>query len=247
VKPLFRLALRVLTHSPQNVRGHILPVNAPLGTPRLSAVSRSVLAQLIERSTAQAVMHECMCRKIGNCADYPQDTGCLVLGDAVHRLHPALGREVTAGEALAHADKALSAGLSPMVIHMNGDALLWSLQYDKMLTVCFCCPCHCMVRKAVDNQHPEIAAGITALPGASVTLDSAKCTGCGRCTAQCFTGAIAVRAGKAQIDHEKCVACGRCAMACRGGALAVDVVDDFDAEPILGLYRSRTADVFTRQ
>ena len=245
VKPLYRLALRVLTHSPKHVRGHILPVNEPLGSPRLASLSRGVLAELVEKSSALALMHGCMCRELGNCTDYPHDIGCLVLGEAVHRLHPGLGREVTKAEALAQVDRALAANLTPMVIHMNGDALLWSLQYERMLTVCFCCPCHCLVRRAVTAGHPEISAGITALPGVRVALDERTCVGCGICEQHCFTQAIAVREGKAAIDTEKCVACGRCAMACPLGALRVDVAQEFSAAPVLSEYNRRTGGVFT--
>lgn len=152
VKPLFLLALRILTHRKQSVKGHILPMNAPVGQPEQEALGREVLERLISESTAVALMNECMCRSVGGCEKYPRELGCLVLGNEALRVHPSLGREVSREEALKHADRALSLGLTPMVIHFKGDSVLWSLDHRRMLTVCFCCPCHCLIFKAMKKR-----------------------------------------------------------------------------------------------
>lgn len=239
VRPLFLLALRVLTHRKQQVTGRILPMNARIGRPEQAALGRDVLAELIAHSTAIGAMNECMCRAVGGCTDYPKDIGCLVLGSGALALHPGLGRSVTRQEAMAAVDRALACGLVPMVIHLKSDALLWSLDHKKMLTVCFCCPCHCLIRQAMGKNGSGAARHVTGLPGVAVSLDAAKCTGCGRCAAACFTGALSIENGKAAIDGARCVACGRCTMACRSGALAVDADPGYDAGPVLREFEQR--------
>jgi ferredoxin len=237
-KPLFLLALRLLTRRRHSVKGHILPLNAPVGRPEQDALGREVLARLIEESTAVAAMNECMCRAVGGCKEYPVDLGCLVLGSEAARVHPGLGREVGREEAMAVVDRAIGLGLTPMVIHFKGDSVLWSLDHRRMLTVCFCCPCHCLIRQSAGKR--ASSRGITGLPGVAVALDLRKCAGCGRCAGACFTGALTIEGGRVRIDRARCVACGRCAMACARGALTVDLEGDFDAGPVIREYESRT-------
>lgn len=239
VKPLFRLALRILTGRSRHIRGHVLPVNRSLGEAAQTALSRDVLAGLIARSTAVGAMNECLCRAVGGCTDYPADLGCLLLGDAVRELHPGLGREVSRQEALNRVDRALALNLTPMIIHFKSDAVLWSLDHSRMLTICFCCPCHCLIREAVGSRSAP-SANLTGLPGVTVALQPDKCTGCGRCRAACFLGALHMEQGKPAIDETRCVACGRCAMACPHGALTVKARCAVDAAPVAREYEQRT-------
>lgn len=235
VKPLFRFALRVLTSERRELSGRILPLNTKLGSPAQTPLGRDALEHLIERSTAVGAMNECMCRAVGGCRDYPADLGCLVLGDAVKSLHPSLGRAVERSEAMAIVDRALGLGLVPMVIHLKSDAMLWSLEHSRMLTVCFCCPCHCLIQKALAAQKrpKEPRAKVLGLPGVAVRLDANRCVGCGQCVFACFTGAMSVENGKAAVDAGKCLACGRCAMGCARGALVVEAQECVDAGALL--------------
>lgn len=226
-RPLFSLALRILTSEKQPVRGRILPLNAPVGRPEQAPVARDVLEKLIGRSEGIALMHECLCRSVGGCAEYPKEVGCLVLGEAARSVHPALGRPAGAAEALERVDSALRLGLVPMVMRLRCDSMLWSLEEGRMLTVCFCCPCHCLMRKAAEVRRDPFLAG---LPGVSVLFEKEKCISCARCAGACFTGAITMRGGKPWVDRQKCLACGRCAAACGQGALAVTVDAGYDGE-----------------
>lgn len=240
VKPLFRFALRVLTHQKHAVKGHILPLNVKLGQPEQSALGRDVLTELISRSTAVGAMSECLCRVVGGCTEYPADIGCLVLGDAVQSLHKGLGHAVSHREALERVDRALALGLVPMVIHFKNDAVLWSLEHSRMLTICFCCPCHCLIRQAIGQRKNINSTNVTGLPGVLVRLDPDKCACCGKCTGACFMGALELKGGIPIIASDRCVACGRCAMACPTGALAIDAEGTFDSAPLVREYEKRT-------
>lgn len=240
VKPLFRLALRLLTGRKQSIRGHILPVNANLGQPVQTQLSRELLVGLINRSTAVGAMHECLCRATGGCEEFPKDLGCLVLGQSVHSLHPGLGREVSREEAIEVVDRSLALGLSPMVVHFKGDALLWSLEHSKMLTICFCCPCHCMLRDALILRGVG-GSRLTGLPGVSINHQESQCIGCGQCADVCVANAIRLEDDRPAIDQERCVRCGRCAMVCPSGALSVQAATDANAGELIHEYGRRTA------
>ena len=48
-------------------------------------------------------------------------------------------------------------------------------------------------------------------------VDTAKCTGCGRCKKVCPQGAITISMeGKSVTDRDKCIVCGKCESACLG-------------------------------
>jgi ferredoxin len=59
-----------------------------------------------------------------------------------------------------------------------------------------------------------------ASPLGKVTLEKARCTGCGLCALDCPTGALIVSfSGEAEVyqllfKHNLCVACGRCVEVC---------------------------------
>lgn len=65
-------------------------------------------------------------------------------------------------------------------------------------------------------------------PLGRVALDTAKCTGCGLCSRECPTGALAAlnddEAGTFRLvfRHGVCVACGACAKICPEKALTVE-------------------------
>jgi hypothetical protein len=127
----------------------VLAVNASLGGAENLALTREELERLVQRSQGIALMDECMCRAVGGCGDYPRDIGCLVLGADVCNLHPGLGRPASWVEAMARVDRALGCGLVPMAMRLKSDAVLWSLRGGSFLTICFCCPCHCLVLKGL--------------------------------------------------------------------------------------------------
>lgn len=53
-------------------------------------------------------------------------------------------------------------------------------------------------------------------------IDAAACTRCGRCVAQCPTGAVAMGdAGPVIVEPEACTYCGVCESLCPTGAVAL--------------------------
>jgi hypothetical protein len=234
MKPLLSLGLRALLNKPEQVRGRVLPMNVSL-RPEQAALSREALTRLIGNADALAAMDECLCRRIGGCRDYPVDLGCLVLGEGVHAMHPKLGRPIGREQALKLMDRALDCGLTPTVLQALPDEWLWSVDHRRIVTVCFCCPCHCLVREAMGRLHnPVVLGGVKAANGLCAAVNASECMGCGHCAAACFVGAVCIQDGCAAVDPARCVACGRCAAVCPAQAIAVQADARYDADALAG-------------
>ena len=73
-----------------------------------------------------------------------------------------------------------------------------------------------------------------ASPLGRVTLERAKCTGCGLCALDCPSGALAVsvdsESGVYQLlfKHNLCVACGQCVEICPEGCLRMERTVELD-------------------
>ena len=73
-----------------------------------------------------------------------------------------------------------------------------------------------------------------ASPLGKVTLEEAKCTGCGLCALDCPTGALAVSSsGEADVyqllfKHNLCVACGQCVEVCPEQCLGLERTLELD-------------------
>jgi formate hydrogenlyase subunit 6/NADH:ubiquinone oxidoreductase subunit I len=71
-------------------------------------------------------------------------------------------------------------------------------------------------------------------PLGRVSLDTAKCTGCGLCTLECLTGALKIMlsedtgAFRLLFQHGLCLACGMCAEICPEKCLHVERVLELD-------------------
>jgi Pyruvate/2-oxoacid:ferredoxin oxidoreductase delta subunit len=150
------------------------------------------------------------------------------MGGAVKSLDPKIGRIATKEEVKAHIRKGLDAGLYPLISHYRRDAMMFGLDFEKLLIVCFCCPCHCVVRNAsrvseeFDN---SFFTNAEKFPTVRITLDTAKCSGCGKCVSGCMANAITLKDGKAILDADKCKGCGHCAYTCEAYSVSYDIND----------------------
>ncbi len=219
---------------------HIIPVNESVPPGGAVVLPVKIISAFVERADGIAIMRECLCRRGEGCASYPVDLGCLLFGPAVRELSKGLGRIVGPDEALSHAERAIRAGLVPLVVHNRFDAWLWGIDYGRMMNICFCCDCCCSVRRGV-RLGIDGGASLTMhrLDGLTVSVGTG-CDGCGACEAGCFARAIRVSTGVARIDQELCKGCGRCMDVCPKRAITMSLDPTADpARRLLSLYAKR--------
>ena len=203
----------------------LLPIGEAIQGSESVVLPYPLPAPLVEGASARTILNECVCRRVEGCQAYPRDVGCLFLGNGATQIDGELGRRATAVEALAHVERAMSAGLMPTILHAAFDAYLLNIPYRRMLTVCFCCDCCCTVRYDLRTGPQAFRDAVARLPGLTVQVGEA-CVGCGACVSACDAGAIALHGGVALPDEVQCRGCGRCAAACPTGAIEVQVADE---------------------
>jgi ferredoxin len=204
----------------------IIPVQEAVRGTESVVLPYPLLTPLVERVSTRFLLSECMCRRGENCHSYPQDLGCLFLGDSAAEIAPTMGRPVDAAEALAHVQRAMEIGLVPLVIHAAFDAWVLGIPYDRTLAICFCCDCCCTVRQGLRLGPPAFWDTVVRLPGLTVAVGP-ECVGCGACVDACHVRAISLDDGQAHIgDH--CKGCGRCAAVCPIGAITLHLAEDVD-------------------
>ena len=200
-------------------RANFIPVHVDVERPGSVALPGQVVEQVIQESSFRFILHRCLCRSLEPCQRYPEEIGCLFLGEGAREIVSALGREASVEEALAHHRKALALGLVPMVGRLRWDSLwLGVKRADQLLTICHCCDCCCYFR-LYRILPAEAASGLQKLEGLEVWVGEA-CDGCGICVEHCFIKAMAIQGGKAVVG-ESCRGCGRCATVCPRQAVKV--------------------------
>jgi ferredoxin len=198
-----------------------IPINKDIQGGEGIALPEQVLDRLIDLSGYRAILHSCMCRRIAQCKEYPEDLACIFMGEAAKLIPDHHKREVSKQEAKDHARKAIAAGLVPIVGEARGDYSLLRIPYEgnegRLLTNCFCCECCCLSRAWRKAPVSTVDAVMHPVEGLTVEVTD-DCVGCGACVTTCFIDAIQVRAGRAVID-DYCRVCGRCAAACPNDAI----------------------------
>ena len=183
-----------------------------------------VVKALIDRTDDIFIMNFCLCRKSNNCKDYPIDHGCVFLGKGIRKIPEKFGRVATKDEAKAYIDECTELGFVHIIGRNKLDSM-WLHTGDKkdLMSICNCCPCCClwnMVRDISD----DIAGTYRRMDGVSVSVDTEKCIGCGKCEKICFTKAISIVNGKSVLD-DKCRGCGRCVEICPQDAISISFDD----------------------
>ena len=210
----------------------VLPVNIDVSDKgEKTVVPFDFIKESLKSVTYIAGANVCLCRESNDCKDYPHDIGCLFLGEAgkVIVKHD-LGCELTYEEACARVDKAAEAGLMGQAVWVEFEQLVWGIRndmMDRMLEICFCCPCCClamnMARNSTEKERQRFhPSGWTAV------AEIKKCIGCGKCINgreernKCPMDAISIgEDGKVRINQELCVGCGICKMQCPVDAIKI--------------------------
>jgi UDP-glucose 4-epimerase len=227
LRPLSRLLIRTLKSE-----AIIIPVHETIANPESVVLPYPLLAPLIRHASTRFLMNECMCRRGDNCQTYPQDFGCLYLGDGAAKISPSMGRLVDQDEAIAHMRQGMALGLVPLVVHTTFDALALGIPYRRMLGVCFCCDCCCTVQQGLRLGPPAFWDIVVRLPGLAVEVNGA-CVGCGACVGACYVKAISLGDGRARIDGDLCKGCGRCLTSCPTGAISLRMDETADTMGLL--------------
>ena len=199
----------------------IIPVNETLQGTQSVELPYQVLKPLVEQASVRFVLNQCVCRRGEGCQHYPQDLGCLFLGNGAADLHPTLGNQVSAEEALCHVRQAMDLGLVPMVVQSAFDAWMFGVPYRRTLGVCFCCDCCCAVRRGLRDGPRAFGDQIGRLPGLTVNVGP-ECVGCGLCVEVCYVKAISILDGHVVIDG-RCKGCGRCVEVCPVRAIHLEM------------------------
>ncbi len=201
-----------------------LPINADISMPADAPLPLALLERFIEEASHRVIIDYCACRRGWHCKRYPEDIGCLMMGDSALEIKRYPGREVGVEEAKEHARRAVEAGLVPVVGKVRADNYIFDVKdRSRMLTTCFCCECCCVTRftryvplKSLDPLQPR-------LEGVTLTVTE-SCNGCCKCVKHCYIQAIEVIDGRAVIG-EYCRGCGRCASVCPEGAIEISIDD----------------------
>ena len=198
----------------QRVFSDIHPIQPPI----------EMVKDAVRRSSVRVIMHECLCRKIQDCKDYPLDLGCLFIGPAARScVERGIGYEATVEEALAHIDRAKEAGLSMSAYFVEAEEYVWGFKDADMpnfLEICFCCPCCCSAVHFEHGAGGELKRILHQSSGWSCIVDTTRCIGCGACEEACPHERIHVENGRAVV-HMECAGCGQCLKACPADALSV--------------------------
>lgn len=202
-----------------------IPMNADIDLPEDAPMPIELLYRFIDEAPHHVVVTGgCGCRTVCGCENYPQEIGCLFMGDTAIKLPKTVTREVSIEEAKAHVKRAIDTGLIPYCGKVWMDNAVFAVKDTKqLLSVCFCCECCCISRSAQYMPIEGMEPMFKRLDGITVEVTD-DCTGCKKCVDVCFIGAMSVPYGKAQISSY-CRGCGRCVEACPGNAIKIKIKD----------------------
>ncbi len=208
-----------------------IPINKNIQGSDGIALPEEIIDRLIDMSSYRVVIDFCACRKVYTCKHYPEEIGCLFMGDSARKISDKISHEVTKEEAKTHMRKAIAAGLVPIVGEAAADHQILRIPPEgTLLTCCFCCECCCLSRFFKRGPSEIIHGIMEPLEGLSIEIAEEDCIGCGECVKKCFIEALEVQDGKVKMN-EYCTLCGRCAGVCPENAIKLkldnpNAVDD---------------------
>jgi len=212
-----------------------IEVGEEVGAGESAVLPYELVERFVKKAGYRWIMDSCICRQATGCSEYPEDLGCLFLGEAAREINRELGREATEEEALEHLARCRDAGLFHLIGRNRLDTVwLKARPGERLLTICNCCTCCCIWRVIPYVSH-SIESKVSRMPGVEVSVTQA-CTGCGTCVEGCMFGGVTVSGGLAVIGPG-CRGCGRCAELCPEGAVEVS----FDAGLLDGIVERLSA------
>lgn len=198
-----------------------LPVNQSLVSEDV-VLPKQVVHDFIEESNQHVIMNSCGCRLGRSCENHTHTVGCLFMGETALKMPPGVSRQVSKEEAHAHVEKAVSLGLIPMTGKVRVDNFIFlTPDKQKLLSVCFCCHCCCMMRDFRHMPVEQLDNVIVPIEGLNITVTDA-CQGCGTCVETCGFKAIKIENGKA-VHNGQCRGCGRCVRNCPNEAVTIEI------------------------
>jgi len=210
--PVVGKAVGPLFWNEKNLDATYVPVGEVVEVEPGSVLPYQIIEDLVHRASHRFVLNGCLCRTAAGCESYPQEVGCIFLGDAAAEIDGERGHSIDAAAALEHVRAAQGLGLLPCIIHSSFDASLLGIDYRRMLAVCFCCNCCCTFRTDMRGGPEAYRERIIRLPGLQMS-SVGDCGLCEKCARACSFGAVEVgRDGPVFADF--CKGCGRCAAAC---------------------------------
>jgi len=207
--------------SPARNNIRYLPINKSIATED-AVLPYMVIHEFIEEAADLVIMDFCGCRKAGRCEHYPEDLGCLFMGKSAHDIPGDVSHRASRAEAHAHVERAVAAGLVPLVGKVRIDNFIFlTPDRGRLLSVCFCCHCCCMMRSFKGVPAALLDRVIRPLEGVEVEVRAEACRGCATCVETCPFDAISIVDGKA-VHGPSCRKCGRCERFCPNGAVRMD-------------------------
>ena len=193
-----------------------VPINVTLSAPHTVPLPRRIVETIIARASDIFILDTCICRGLEKCKNHPPEIGCMALGKAARRMHPSHGHHATKEEACAHARKRTRTyGVT------SDDPLAFGLpDFNRLMFICFCDDCCCLYRTHMQKRGPALNRAYIPLPGASISVNTQLCDGCGICADRCFAAEMKIVNGVAHPGND-CKCCGRCVELCPQGALSL--------------------------
>ena len=199
-----------------------MKINRSVGEKVDEVLPAQVVHDFIDEASIHVIMDKCGCRLAKKCEHHTSDIGCLFMGETALKMPHGVSRRVTPDQAHKHVERAISAGLIPMTGKVRVDNFIFlTPDKSKLLSVCFCCHCCCMMTAMKHIPPDRFDEIMTRVEGLEIEVTE-SCIGCGECVDTCGFDAISIVNGKA-VHSDKCRGCGRCATYCKQNAVLITV------------------------
>jgi len=204
-----------------------IPINESIVSDS-GAVPLDIVHKLIDTASIYTVMTKCACRATWDCKSHDHSIGCLFMGETALTISPRTTTRINREEAHGHVERAVLNGLVPMIGKVKLDNFLF-LEKDrgKLLSVCFCCDCCCILEALRYLPPDHLEAYMPGVEGVSIEVTDA-CSGCETCVAHCIYRAITIANGRA-VHGDLCRRCGRCGRFCPNGAVKISLSSGRDS------------------